>query len=296
MTKIKLTILKIQIDTIFWLRRIFIGNRKLLNKCEECLSKINDTFQELSEKYFLNKTIQNKNNGKTNRRKTNKVVYTVLTGDYDNLISQYYYEPDWDYICFTDNREYIKNGHPFWKIIPLEIEYKDTAKKSRIPKILAHKFLKEYKYSLYIDTNIDILSPKLFRQTDKLIEHKEICAITKHSFRECIYEEMLACMHLKKESLDNILKLYTKYKEENFPANFGLTENNVIFREHNDKKVIKLMEDWWYMVENYSKRDQLSLMYVCWKNNFTIAPLFDKPIRTQVRDIIIILNHKGGRL
>ena len=269
MEKIKLGILKVQMLIIFWLRRIFIGNYKLLIKCEETMTLLNNIFQNLSEEYFLNKSIQKKNFRKTNRPKSDKVVYTVLTGDYDNLISQYYYNPEWDYICFTDNAEYIKNGHPFWKIIPLDIQYENTAIKSRIPKILAHKFLKDYKYSLYIDANIDILSPKIFKRINELIKSGEICAITKHARRTCIYEEMLTC--------------------------YGLTENNVIFREHNNKDVIKVMEDWAYMVENYSKRDQLSLMYVCWKNNFRISPLFDKPLKTHIRDILIIFDHKADK-
>ena len=295
MEKIKLGILKVQMLIIFWLRRIFIGNYKLLIKCEETMPLLNNIFQNLSEEYFLNKSIQKKNFRKTNRPKSDKVVYTVLTGDYDNLISQYYYNPEWDYICFTDNAEYIKNGHPFWKIIPLDIQYENTAIKSRIPKILAHKFLKDYKYSLYIDANIDILSPKIFKLINELIKSGEICAITKHARRTCIYEEMLTCMQFRKESYENIFRLYSLYKKENFPKYYGLTENNVIFREHNNKDVIKVMEDWAYMVENYSKRDQLSLMYVCWKNNFRISPLFDKPLKTHIRDIFIIFDHKADK-
>ena len=102
-------------------------------------------------------------------------------------------------------------------------------------------------------------------------------------------------MQLKKESYENIFRLYSLYEKEHFPQHYGLTENNVIFREHNNKDVIKVMEDWAYMVENYSKRDQLSLMYVCWKNNFRISPLFDKPLKTHIRDILIILDHKADR-
>ena len=143
--------------------------------------------------------------------------------------------------------------------------------------------------------HIDILSPKVFRNIDKLINSGEKFAITKHYLRDCIYEEMLACMQYRKEDAGNILKLYAKYKEENFPSNYGLTENNVIFREHNDAEVIKLMEDWWYMVENYSKRDQLSLMYVCWKNNFKISSLFKKPLRFCIRDIFILYKHKADK-
>ena len=66
----------------------------------------------------------------------------------------------------------------------------------------------------------------------------------------------------------------------------------VIFRQNNDKEVIRIMEDWWYMVNNYSKRDQLSLMYVFWQNKFKYEPLFCKPLRYCPFDFLIGL-HKG---
>ncbi len=288
-----LFLLRIEFELIYFIRKIFIGFIKLVITPVQYIMKFTgDIGQKKREQYYLAPAIQQRHYD-INKKTSDKVVYTVLTGDYDNLISQYYYNPDWNYICFTDNKDLIENGHSFWKIVPFEIDYENIAKKSRIPKILAHKFLQDYKYSLYIDANIDILSPKVFRNIDKLINRGVKLAITRHYVRNCIYEEMLACLPHKKEVVGNILKLYAKYKEENFPSNYGLTENNVIFREHNDAEVIKLMEDWWYMVENYSKRDQLSLMYVCWKNNFKISSLFKKPLRFAPKDFLFV-NHKEG--
>ena len=39
-------------------------------------------------------------------------------------------------------------------------------------------------------------------------------------------------------------------------------------RNHNLSSVIKTMEDWWLELKYWSKRDQLSFPYVCWKNKF----------------------------
>ncbi len=33
------------------------------------------------------------------------------------------------------------------------------------------------------------------------------------------------------------------------------------------------MDEWWYYIENYSKRDQLSLSYVLWKNQVKIEDI-----------------------
>ncbi len=48
--------------------------------------------------------------------------------------------------------------------------------------------------------------------------------------------------------------------------NFGLGENNILFRKHNSDNIIKLMNDWWEELNTQTKRDQLSLAYVLWKN------------------------------
>lgn len=221
---------------------------------------------------------------KTNNK---KVLYTVITGDYNPLVSLLEFEKDWDYICFTDNEELIKKENKFWIIISLKNQDMDKAKLSRLPKILAHKFLSEYKYSLYIDGNIDIISKTLFEKANNLINHNTKLALTKHYERDCLYEEFKVCKVLKKDLAENMEKQIQIFKEQGFPINYELKENNIILRQHNDEKIINLMEQWWYWVENYSKRDQLSLMYVLWKNNYNNVPdIMDKPVRLCHNDLI----------
>ena len=57
-------------------------------------------------------------------------------------------------------------------------------------------------------------------------------------------------------------------KSENYPENNGLISGGVLVRKHTDEKLIKVMEEWWYFVKNFSKRDQLSFNYVAWKHHF----------------------------
>ncbi len=224
----------------------------------------------------------------------NRVFYTVITGDYNDLITPLYFERDWDYICFTNNETLLKTGHPFWKILPIKTEINlDDQKKSRLPKILAHKFLKDYTYSVYIDANIDIISDKIFRKVDDLIKRGEKIAITKHFCRDCLYEEREICIQKGKDTEENTAAQMEIYRKEGFPEHYGLKENNIIFREHNNPEIIKIMEDWWFWLSNYSKRDQLSLMYVLWKNKFAPVPdIFEHPVRKLPMDIILRVHNK----
>ena len=47
------------------------------------------------------------------KNKKRKVIYTVITGDYDYLRTPKYVNEDYDYICFTNNKR-IKST--FWKV------------------------------------------------------------------------------------------------------------------------------------------------------------------------------------
>ena len=82
----------------------------------------------------------------------NYVVYTALFGDYDDLL-----EPvpsnDCDYICFTDNTQLQSN---IWKV---QIVSGNLSAKmmNRLYKIKPHKYLKNYKASIYVDSIIKIL-------------------------------------------------------------------------------------------------------------------------------------------
>ena len=54
-----------------------------------------------------------------------------------------------------------------------------------------------------------------------------------------------------------------------FPHHFGLNENNVIFRMHNER-MRAVDEEWWHWITTYSGRDQFSYMYCLWKHDVEI--------------------------
>ena len=59
----------------------------------------------------------------------------------------------------------------------------------------------------------------------------------------------------------------SRYRDEGFPRQFGLYETNVVLRKHNEPLVGKVDVDWWREIDSGSRRDQLSLTYVLWKDN-----------------------------
>ncbi len=189
------------------------------------------------------------------------VVYTALFGNYDDLIEPKEKFEECDFICFTDQKHLISD---IWEIRYIEECEMPSNMMNRKYKILPHLFLSEYEYSLYVDANISILKNPSDLANKYLSKYD--MAVPKHFARNCIYEEAKECVILGKTKYDETQKQIEKYKKDGFTVNFGLGENNILLRKHNSEKVIKLMNDWWNELNTQTKRDQLSLAYVLWKN------------------------------
>lgn len=209
-----------------------------------------------------------------NTRKAKSIIYTCITNDYDdiNSIKTYrYINKDWDYICFTDNKEYISQKQiGIWEIHPLQYTKSDNTRNNRWHKLNPHKLFPDYNESIYIDANINILTSYLF---DFIKEKNLPFILPNHYMRQCIYEEYKEVLRLKLDEKVLIKKEFELIKNSGMPKNYGLCENNILYRKHNLPDIIKLDEEWWNMVLNYAKRDQLSLMYLLWKNNIKIKDI-----------------------
>lgn len=204
-----------------------------------------------------------------------KVIYTVITGGYDTLKNQPK-QDGFDFICFTDNKD-LKSD--CWEIrqIPEELNNLSNVKKQRCLKILAHKYLPEYDFSVYIDGNVNILGNISDFIKNNCKEEDGYFFIGKHPERDCVYDEVNACIKYRKDKPETMKEQVEGYRQEGFPKHYGLAQSCIMFRYHNNPECIKLMEYWWNELKIKSHRDQLSLFYSKWKTNTKIN-LIDKSI------------------
>lgn len=193
------------------------------------------------------------------------LVYTALFGDYDELIEPKNNFHGCKFICYTDQNN-LKSD--IWEIRLVEKYDLLPIMMNRKYKLLPHLFFSNYQKSLYVDGNVYILKNPLTLSCLYLDSYD--IAIPFHFKRNCIYKEAKEVIKLKKAIRDEVENQVFNYKKEGFPSNFGLTENNIIFRNHNKLTSILLMEEWWKEINYFTKRDQLSLMYVSWKNKIHI--------------------------
>jgi len=210
-----------------------------------------------------------------------KVVYTSLVGKYDSLKNPGYIMENWDYICFSNDLKKEKNS--IWRIEPIPYKHWDNLILSRYVKIVPHRVLNEYDYSLWIDANIEIQDDFVFKRLNELIEQQFILSLIPHPHRDCIYKEAQICIENGLDRKKIIEKQVAFLKDEKYPENNGLFENGLIFRRHNDPKISSLGEEWWNLYLKYSKRDQLSLSYLIWKNKIHCEPFTSKGL--SVRNI-----------
>lgn len=193
------------------------------------------------------------------------VVYTALFGDYDDLQSPPNDTNGCDFICFTDQNLHI----PGWKMIFVPSQNNSSLMMNRQYKMLPHKYLKQYDQSLYVDSNIKITTNPKFLAEKYLTDSNLACP--RHPERDCIYDEIAACVTSSKITPLEAIELTNKYQALDFPRGMGLTENNIIFRRHNDKDLIELMESWWELLNEGPQRDQLILFFLLWQKNHKIT-------------------------
>ena len=198
-----------------------------------------------------------------------RVIYTVIVDGYDRLIEPEPY-PGWDYVCFTDGKRSgwrAKVGLSRWDIRPLPDEGHDSFRHSRLPKILPHRYLADYDYSIYIDGNARLLCDP----TAKLdAMHWPDVAISEHPYRDTVFEEIEECIIQNKAPRALLEAQRDAYRAEGLPEDTPLLENNFLLRRHNDEHVTALMEAWWEQMNIHSHRDQLSLPYAAWKLGYPI--------------------------
>lgn len=192
------------------------------------------------------------------------VVYTVITGNYDDLNEPEFVNPDFDYICFTDNR---KLRSEIWKMRVIDNEnHLDMTRLARRYKIMCSEYLPEYDYSIYIDGKIQIRGD--LKDYIKKYSAGRPMLCFPHFLRTCAYEEAEACIAVHKDDPGIITAQMEGYREAGFPENYGMIDSACLVREHHNAALNKVLEDWWHEVREKSKRDQLSIEYACWKNNF----------------------------
>ncbi|WP_165312514.1 glycosyltransferase domain-containing protein [Vibrio ziniensis] len=195
--------------------------------------------------------------------KNKTVIYTAIFGNYDKVVNLTAVDKEkFDYILFSDSDNVLYS--PPWELKTIKnMDFDSNVKKNRYIKFFPHYFLNEYKDSIYIDGNVDIV-----KSLDSFME-ASICydmQCYSHPHRENVIQEMAANLWMRRlpdESIPKLSELIVDFQNSGYIFD-GLYEANVIYRKHNDN-VDNLMKLWWELFSCGVQRDQIYLPFALWK-------------------------------
>jgi len=228
-------------------------------------------------------------------RKARGVVYTCITGSYDDLRDVAVYghvNPEWDYVCFTDEDDLVREGRVgIWEVRPLAFSESDLGRNNRWHKTHPHLLFPDAAESIYIDANIDILTPALFEDVDRIGGD---FVLPRHFGNQCIYAEFGDIIRAKIDDVATVERQLKMVRDSGMPRNYGHAENNVLYRRHGRPEIVAVDEEWWSLVRDFSRRDQLSLMWLFWKRGWRVEDMTFENTRLRPRDFFVF-GHRGAK-
>ena len=219
-----------------------------------------------------------------------KVIYTVLTGNYDKLEQPEAVDVSFDYICLsdTDGRDGV------WELRRIPYDDPSPIMRSRYAKLHPHVLLPEYDLSVYMDANLCIMGTDFYEAVNKWAEDAPSFpfAVVQHPERDCVWDELRRCYLKDRISTSAAVQWYNYLKRTGMPRHAGLSENNILVRMHNVQQVIELDEKWWKLFcLSDCKRDQLSLPAATHSLNMQPSLLLGPGKNARNVDFIRYVNH-----
>jgi hypothetical protein len=200
-----------------------------------------------------------------------KVVYTVITGDYDTLKQPEVITPGWEYHAYvTDNTNLKLSFNSIWQVFEVSATENPQLQSRQLKAICPiSPQKKQLLRTIYIDGNQTIIG-----NLDEFVSatnHQKGGFTTKaHPGRTCCYAEAEACKEMGKDTDENIKRTVDMLKQQKFPKDAGLSENGIMIRDYKDPsgsgQLSRAMKKWEKMSRLYSHRDQITLPFVLSKH------------------------------
>jgi len=178
---------------------------------------------------------------------SNSIIYTSIFGNYDDELNQRLPE-GWDWKCFNETNS-------------LSL-YSDNNRNAKRFKVLPHRYLQDYEYSIFIDGNMSVVG-NVNELVEKYLSDSNVAFFSHNEntldARNCIYDEANLIISAGNSWMEKtpergmlnykdnphvIKKQLDKYATLGYPSQNGLITGMVILRRHNEQDCIDTMEDW----------------------------------------------------
>lgn len=247
---------------------ILLFHRELLPGLLKCIFENKNEVDIFVPARFVDPTVLGE--GQTLEICDRVAVYTGNFGSYDYFCEPSFCPEQVDYYFISDQKpEDIQVYH--WidahTVIPKEIS--NPVLRNRYIKMHPHEIFRDYKYTIYIDANIEIKQDI----TKYLTKSGTGISVFSHYNRDCLFYEMLQIVNYKRAVWEDVYPQMDRYLSEGMPLHYGLGEMPVIALDHHKEPADIIMHEWWTEFLKGAFRDQFSFMYVLWKQGFTASDI-----------------------
>jgi GT2 family glycosyltransferase len=216
-------------------------------------------------------------------------IYTAISGNYDSIKLPEKLDYRFDYVLFTDTPA---PDTGVYKLRPVTYFHQDMTRAARFVKTHPHMMLSDYDIVIWIDSNIMILGD-IYPIVEEFLASGKIVASVPHPFRTSIYEEVDACIQLNTEEPETMQEQIAHYRQLDFDCN-DLIESSLMMFDLRDKRIGSFLNSWWTEIDQYSRRDQLSLNYALAQNNLEWYPLMAHPTNVRNHPLFARVPHYAG--
>jgi hypothetical protein len=151
------------------------------------------------------------------------------------------------------------DGETAWDMIVQRLDDLPPVKRNRRIKIFWRPNFDGYEYSLYIDSTVRLLRDP--REMIRYLEPGSDICMFRHPSRDCLYDEAKEVIRRKLDDPEVVRAQVDWYRKAGMLPHAGLWAGTMILRRHTTL-MRDFSEAWWYEVEAYSCRDQISFPYV----------------------------------
>lgn len=206
-------------------------------------------------------------------------AYTCVTGGYDSIdgiVDSQFDKGDssqCSYVIFTDqvDQPEERNG---WLVLPCFYYPREAAndaqhappsgchtpqRMSRWHKVNSHALFPG-EMTVWFDGSQVPTSIFTLDAFQNMLAPQYSIATFRHPERECLYDELEACIRYQKDDPQEMRAQVARYAKAGYPENNGMVETACVVRA-GDTSAAEFNRRWWQEIENHSVRDQLSFNY-----------------------------------
>lgn len=220
--------------------------------------------------YYLHQNVRHPANMEANEVQGGRgVVYTCTLFSQIELQQPEYINMNWDYICFTKDKDKWGTKEGVWEYRNFNVENCEDAKMLlRMCILKPHVLLPEYDYSIWVNPAYKIVGDlELFMASYG--RNGSLLAFPTY-VTDDVYEIMQTGLHSDEENI-RMRKKCLQYEKEGYPHHYGMISGNIIIRNHRDEKMRCVMETWWDEAMQCGRLWDYGFNYAAWKHDFEFA-------------------------